>query len=225
MMRVITVGILFGISSSTEISSSLVLSNEETIKLLFPRNDPSQLMRSQNKQVGLEAFGMNMDAFNYGCHCNAIMTGKQTGQGKPVDALDSVCKDYLGCLRCVKKQTNCPRAEFYDYFVGDMTVVCFDEEGSCSRNQCECDAKFYKDVWHLALSGLSYDFQYSSSVFDALSKCKKLETRMDAFWTSLKQDSYAQCCGGDGRPMEQFNTLKFSCCPGNDGTLTLRRRC
>ena len=53
--------------------------------------------------------------------------------------------------------------QFYNYGVGDMTVVCFDEEGSCSRNQCECDAKFYKDVWHLALSGLSYDFQYSSS--------------------------------------------------------------
>ena len=71
-------------------------------------------------------------------------------------------------------------------------VSCMDAEGSCSRNQCECDSKFYSDVWHLALSGLSYDFQYSGAVFDPNVKCKKLETRMDSFWTSIKQDTYAQ---------------------------------
>ena len=76
--------------------------------------------------------------------------------------------------------------------MSDMMVDCLDAEGSCSRNQCECDAKFYSDVWHLALSGLSYDFQYAGAVFDPNIKCKKLETRMDSFWTSIKQDSYAQ---------------------------------
>ena len=46
----------------------------------------------QSNGRGLEGFGMNMAAFDYGCHCNALITGKQFGIGKPVDPLDSVCK-------------------------------------------------------------------------------------------------------------------------------------
>lgn len=239
MLRIATVAILFTFTNSEEetnkdnsLSDSASTLVDLASEVFFDQADSTtdqtkkQQARSQTKRVGLEAFGMNMDAFDYGCHCNAIISGKQTGVGRPVDPLDSVCKDYLGCMRCVKKQTNCPRSDFYDYIIGDMAVECVDAEGSCSRNQCECDAKFYKDVWHLAVSGLSYDFQYNGAVFDPDVKCKKLDMgRMDAFWTSLKQDTYAQCCGGDNKPMEQFNTFKFSCCPGSDGRETLRRRC
>ena len=46
----------------------------------------------QSNGRGLEGFGMNLAAFDYGCHCNALLTGKPFGVGRPVDPLDSVCK-------------------------------------------------------------------------------------------------------------------------------------
>ena len=62
-------------------------------------------------QGGLNALGFNMAALDYGCHCAAILSGQLAGLGQPVDALDSVCKDYLGCIRCVKKQTQCQKID------------------------------------------------------------------------------------------------------------------
>ena len=59
-----------------------------------------------------------------------------------------------------------------------LSIECQDSAGSCERNQCECDAKFYADLIHLSLTGVQYDFQYSGAVFDSTKKCKKLETRI-----------------------------------------------
>lgn len=70
---------------------------------MYPNFDPLQ--------GGLNAFGFNMAALDYGCHCAAILSGQLAGLGQPVDALDSVCKDYLGCIRCVKKQTQCQKID------------------------------------------------------------------------------------------------------------------
>ena len=69
--------------------------------------------RSQVKtqKGGLSAFGFNMAALDYGCHCSAIINGQYHGHGQAVDPLDSVCKEYLGCIRCVKKQTQCEKID------------------------------------------------------------------------------------------------------------------
>ena len=64
-----------------------------------------------NGTGGLSAFGFNMAALDYGCHCSAIITGQYHGHGQAVDPLDSVCKEYLGCIRCVKKQTQCEKID------------------------------------------------------------------------------------------------------------------
>ena len=64
-----------------------------------------------NDTGGLSAFGFNMAALDYGCHCSAIITGQYHGHGQAVDPLDAVCKEYLGCIRCVKKQTQCEKID------------------------------------------------------------------------------------------------------------------
>lgn len=75
-----------------EYNRTTVLTGEEARDFLFAVTGIRQ--RSQGP-TGLTKFGMNMAAFDYGCHCNAILSGKLYGIGQPVDALDSVCKDYL----------------------------------------------------------------------------------------------------------------------------------
>ena len=77
--------------------------------------------------------------------------------------------------------------------MGKEYVECQDREGTCKRNQCECDAKFYKDLWHLASSGLDYNYKYNAMFFDASKKCQKLTSRMDmTFLDSIKDSEYSQ---------------------------------
>jgi len=125
--------------------SAAILHGEEAKKHLFKARQ-----RSVNKEGGLSAFGFNMAALDYGCHCSAIITGQYHGHGQAVDPLDSVCKEYLGCIRCVKKQTQCEKIDTYHYTMKqDITVDCLDPSGSCSRSSCECDGKLFADIWHL----------------------------------------------------------------------------
>lgn len=204
-----------------------IIQGEAVQNLLF---HPVSMMGSRSNQMSssstpssaLEKFGLNVGALFYGCHCQAIVEEKGYGLGKAVDPLDSVCKDYLGCMRCVKKQTSCPRSA-YGYFVDESVVHCLDDAGSCERSHCECDAKFFGDIWDLAVKGLSYDFQYVPPGFDVHSNCKRQE--MSRKFESLKTEQNAQCCGGNSHPMELFNTHKYSCCPDVDGRSLLRRRC
>ena len=76
--------------------------------------------QSKNRRStgGLSAFGFNMAALDYGCHCSAILTGQYHGHGQAVDPLDAVCKEYLGCIRCVKKQTQCEKIDVSDRAYG-----------------------------------------------------------------------------------------------------------
>jgi len=217
----IAYGIALIAESTTSGSDQPVLSGQDATNYLF-----KQVKRTVNKQGGLNAFGFNMAALDYGCHCAAILSGQLAGLGQPVDALDSVCKDYLGCIRCVKKQTQCQKIDFYNYqMTPEMAVECLDSTGSCSRSSCECDGKLFADIWHLATNGLEYDFQFAADNFDRNKKCRKQDmSRMD-FLQQLKAQADTQCCGGNEYPMEHFNVLKYQCCDRGDGNKVLKRRC
>jgi len=207
---------------SEDKDSAAILHGEEAKKHLFKARQ-----RSVNKEGGLSAFGFNMAALDYGCHCSAIITGQYHGHGQAVDPLDAVCKEYLGCIRCVKKQTQCEKIDTYHYTMKqDITVDCLDPSGSCSRSSCECDGKLFADIWHLATNGMDYDFQFSSAYFDREKNCRKNDmTRSDSFIKEIKAQFDTQCCGGNEYPMEHFNVLKYKCCDNGDGNKRLKRQC
>lgn len=212
------------------LAALLQVSSNESVGILSGEDAQNYLFKSRtrtlNKQGGLSAFGFNMEALDYGCHCAAIISGQYAGLGQPVDPLDSVCKDYLGCIRCVKKQTQCEKVDTYHYWMSpSMRIDCLDPTESCSRSSCECDGKLFADIWHLATVGMDYDFQFAGMHFDRSKHCRKLDmTRMD-FIQQLKAQADTQCCGGNEYPMEHFNILKYQCCDRGDGNKVLKRRC
>ena len=69
------------------------------------------------------------------------------GHGRPVDALDTVCKAYKDCLKCARMThgDNC-RGDWILYRFGyrQGEVSCRDPANSCERALCECDAQFAK---------------------------------------------------------------------------------
>jgi len=212
------------ISSNTSAEEEIpaVLEGEEAKNYIFQGSNK----RTMNTVGGLGAFGFNMEALNYGCHCAAIVNGHQAGLGAPVDPLDSVCKDYLGCIRCVKKQTRCEKIDTYHFLVNpEMQVSCMDPSNTCSRSSCECDGKLFADIWHLATVGMDYDFKFAGSNFDRNKNCRKMDMTRGTFIQQLKAQYDTQCCGGNEYPMEHFNVLKYQCCDRGDGNKVLKKRC
>ena len=43
-----------------------------------------------------------IDDFNYGCYCTFGLDLEKMGQGAPQDDIDSTCKQYKECLKCVR---------------------------------------------------------------------------------------------------------------------------
>jgi len=83
----------------------------------------------------------------YGCNCLILGDRPMSdpGYGPPVDALDSVCKEYKDCVKCARmKHGDSCIGEFVKYRYGytNGQAVCKDKGNSCKRDLCECDAMF-----------------------------------------------------------------------------------
>jgi len=89
----------------------------------------------------------------YGCNCLILGDRPMTeqGHGKPVDELDTVCKAYKDCVKCVQmKYGETCIGEFRKYKYGlnkrTGTATCKDEPDTCERALCECDTQFARQV-------------------------------------------------------------------------------
>lgn len=102
----------------------------------------------------------------YGCYCFADAQYElDAGHGKPQDPIDSACKRFHQCYRCVQKdfveekqQANCDgtgRSYRFKGIIDPVTsqkqIICLNAEGSCKRAICECDKKLAEE-----LSGLEF---------------------------------------------------------------------
>jgi len=88
--------------------------------------------------------------FAYGCNCLLLGDRPITDPslGPPVDELDSTCKQYKDCNKCVREQfgEQCV-SEFrsYNFISGAASIQCTDKPNTCERALCECDAKFARN--------------------------------------------------------------------------------
>jgi len=102
----------------------------------------------------------------YGCYCfSDAQYELDAGKGKPVDAIDSACKRFHQCYRCIEKdfvedkqQSNCEgtnRSYRFKGIIDPVTqqkqIICLNNEGSCKRAICECDKKLAEEM-----SGLEF---------------------------------------------------------------------
>jgi len=157
----------------------------------------------------------------YGCNCLILGDRPMSdpGYGPPIDALDSVCKEYKDCVKCARKKygEGCI-GEFVKYKYGykNGDAVCRDEPNTCGRSLCECDAMFARKH---------------------VSKTHVFDDKYHMFWSTSKgypmwdpkSDPSAHCPRGGGGQYEPeccapkdgtgyfvlFNTVSKKCC--NDG--------
>lgn len=149
--------------------------------------------------------------WTYGCHC--LMLGDRPmsdmGKGAPVDALDSVCKQYKECLKCA-------RDEFGDECIGEFVEyglktqngppTCTNDAGTCGRSLCECDKMFasrhvgathvFNEDYHLFWSKTGWDNEDSCVPKGGGASDPQCCGKPDSF--SLIYNAYnKQCCDGE----------------------------
>lgn len=158
----------------------------------------------------------------YGCNC--LILGdrpmSEMGKGKPVDELDTACKDYKSCQKCV-------RMEFGPDCIGEKEryswkktkgdgfgpagrsgeVECTDEPGTCRRSLCECDLDYAKKIpGTIGQFNPDYHLFYTTIGWDPDTSCQR-----------NKGESKPECCSTTNGPMKIFNSLQKECC--QDGSI------
>ena len=146
----------------------------------------------------------------YGCQCLILGDRPMSdpGHGKPVDNLDTVCKQYKDCQKCARERfgQTCI-GEFVRYKYGEKNgdKFCKDQPDTCKRALCECDLQFGKNhVAHKDVFKTDYHMFWSVSGWEPEDMC-------------IKEGSppyHPKCCGTPGKPYILFNAAKKSCCAG-----------
>ncbi|CBY08137.1 unnamed protein product [Oikopleura dioica] len=152
--------------------------------------------------------------FSYGCHC--LIRGDQLdhhGTGQPVDALDSVCRKYKNCQKCVQFEygkTCTEEAAYKIRYSSSGAIRARDRLATCEREVFNCDHQFAielaeeLDVYDQGFHTFMGPFDYNDPA-----NCSKIQSR-----TIFK----AECCGGVKSAFTLFNSFGIQkCCP--DGSV------
>lgn len=150
--------------------------------------------------------------WTYGCHCLILGDRPMSdpGHGRPVDALDVVCKQYKDCQRCARERfgDTCI-GEFVKYRYGERNgeKFCRNQADTCERALCECDLQFAKD--HNKVKGVfknQYHMFWSESGWDQNDDTK--------CYTDGVGPYIPKCCGVPGNPFALYNSARKKCCNG-----------
>ena len=136
------------------------------------------------------------------------------GTGKPVDELDTLCKQYKECVFCAKQEfgDECiPERKKYKWQLSKGDVETKHESGTCLRSLFECDLMYATDLKRTnAIKSFNPDFHgfYTQTGFTFEKECKKREGKAEP-----------KCCGGKSKPYYLYNKLNPNkkCC--SDGTV------
>jgi len=151
----------------------------------------------------------------YGCNCLILGDRPMSdpGHGPPIDPLDTVCKQYKDCLKCARlAHGDMCIGEFvkYKFSIKNNGPVCRDEENSCGRALCECDAQFAAN--HV---GQKHHFKEQYHMFWSTNNGGPMwdpKNDPNACPRGPGGPTTPECCGGDGVPFQLFNSDRKFCC-------------
>lgn len=143
----------------------------------------------------------------YGCYCfSDAQYELDAGKGRPVDAIDSACKSFHQCYRCVNKdfvqdagQENCDgttRSYRFKGIIDEVTkqkeIICLNTPGTCKRAICECDKALANDLSQLEFKWNIMHHQRWGG-FNKKATCEGLGSSRKS--RSLEGEGEQKCCG------------------------------
>jgi len=87
---------------------------------------------------------------DHGCWCPEVYK-EFAMRGKPIDELDSACKNFMQCTRCVYDTNNGCSANVFDFnYVWDVNstdvATCQNRPNSCRQKDCLCHVEFFNEL-------------------------------------------------------------------------------
>lgn len=152
--------------------------------------------------------------WTYGCHC--LMLGDRPmsdmGRGEPVDELDSRCRFYKECQRCVRdKHGDQCIGEFvkytWKYSKKLSQFVSKNDAGTCERELFECDLQFAKDTLDNKNVFNEDNHLFWGTGFNSEEKCVP----------SGNVPNVHECCGGHNTYYTWMGTNNKQCCSSENG--------
>lgn len=173
---------------------------------------------------------------NYGCHCFPGTRKRRSvgGKGPAMDEIDSVCKQQYHCHKCIKLVHQCDpdRTGYRVKFIGKRRslvrdISCKGEEGTCSRDLCECDKEMaysLSDLWDDSLHSTYYWGDKKNinrnEYFDYEGTCKATgngggsDACCGNFPNIIPYNSMDRtCCATDPTKPRTYNPNSHDCCP------------
>jgi len=139
-------------------------------------------------------FQLSPKEFAYGCNCNLLASGgtgdrplTQAGWGQAIDSVDTVCKAYKDCQKCVEAEHggDCIGENItYNYsFSSNQSnkAQCTDPAGSCKRALCECDSTFAFNQAGSVTAEYNPGYSHFFAAFDYRNICRKFFFRVLMF--------------------------------------------
>lgn len=163
--------------------------------------------------------------FGYGCHCLVPSDEFEEGKGLPVDQLDTICKHYRLCQKCVrnKQGDKCVTSDHkynWRWNFHKKILEILSAPGSCERELGECDRLFVYDMFKQR-NEYKQIFSYNYGKFDrkdnrncpVIGKGNLASRRGSVGAEDEEVSSNFECCGGHNSPWLLFNKTKQQCCP------------
>lgn len=149
---------------------------------------------------------------DYGCYCVAPTDETKT-RGKPVDEIDSLCKQHAMCYACAysdftnsKKGNECnPKQTGYKYKIneigdGKYHINCINERDTCQYAACMCDKALAEELGKMVMNGILSDPQYRN--YDG-AKCSS-QAQRELLDSSVPGGRGDVLGGGGGSSVPQF---------------------
>ena len=142
------------------------------------------------------------------------------GKGKPVDALDAVCKAHKECIHCARQEygekciPDFKRYQFGPRGVSTGELNCMDIANTCERSLCECDLAFAK-----AHGANAHAYTNQHNNFLGFDPNDQTNCPSGSSSTSTSDQSDLHCCNSSEKTkaFQLYNTYKQQCC--TDGSL------
>lgn len=161
--------------------------------------------------------GRANEIFDHGCWCGKLKLSEkniQTLGGHPLDSVDTICREWSMCTRCVRIEGYCESSKMAYFAINtkQQSWTCeFPQTDFCAKERCVCDLSAAIAIRNYLKS---YGSTWQSKGTPSAQSCQK------PGGVPIGQDMN-RCCKGTGMWVK-YNNVTHDC-DMSDGTVTRRQ--
>jgi len=151
----------------------------------------------------LEDNGLDLSA--HGCQCGRFGAGGASGQGRPIDALDKICKNWISKRNCIQKNGGECNPTSSESYVPEDPSNCAAANNACETLACNIDQVFLTEVQAFMAANPGWT-PNSAATCDRFGGTPPTEA--PGYVAPPKKDS---CCGSSASTLIAYASELYEC--------------